>query len=179
MRKAILRWALYLTPFLAAAIGGALLLRGGGKYEALEDKQQRQAIETADSTQEEKQQVLDEVRVETDSILADTTTPDIPKTQAKKQIEKERNACDQVISACERAKRERDQRIETLERRTGGKLFIVGELGVESPLENLLKPGFEAELGLGWKVDPNTFVEATVTTDKELRVKARRQFRLF
>lgn len=159
---------------LAGAIAAVVWLRPSPP-DAVVDRQERQAIAVADSQRVERQAAVPVARRKTDKVVADTTTS---RPQIKEVIAEERTAVDSTLAAADRQIATRDRRIHTLETRAGGILFVYSELGVSTPLDRL-RPGFEGEAGLEVRLDRNTRIQLGATTDREVQLKVRRDFRVF
>lgn len=168
-----LRWPAVLL-IVAGLIAALVWLRPTGG-EAVVDRQERQAIASADSGRRVFDVALPRARKKTDRALADTSAT---RQEVKVAVVEERAVADSSIAAADRQVAARDRRITTLEKRNGGILFVYSEIGVTSPLDRL-KAGFEGEAGLELRLDRNTRIQLGATSDKEVQVKVRRDFRLF
>jgi hypothetical protein len=160
-------------PWLLLLVLAALFV--GGRDDPSE--REREVIRETDSVYVTATDTLTVVRRRTDSLYTGITDTVIHRDTVVRIVERERVACDAVVSACEARVKARDQRIRTLEGQAGGRLFLYGEAGGGVKAGSL--PVVGLELGGAFRLDRHTMVQLGATTDREIRVKVRRQIKLF
>lgn len=173
-----------LMGYIVGGVGGLVIAVGLITAEcrtpdSVVDHEQRVVIHQADSTHRAAVVQLQQVRHHTDRTLADPR-PAISKTEAHAIVHQERAAADTVFRADSAAIKARDTRIKTLERRTGGHLFLYGQAGLDLPPG--LKVGdtqLQAEVGLSLKLSNTLSVQAAATTGGGVRIYGRKSLRLF
>jgi DNA replication initiation complex subunit (GINS family) len=156
----------------------ALALWWGGlqmRRDTATDVKEREAIRVTDTLYRTATDTLRVVRTRTDSVLTVDTL--IHMDTVRVLVERERNACDAVVSACEAQKAALKARIKTLESRSAGWLFLYGEAG--GALQNASLPTLEGEAGAAVRVDASTYIQGAVTTHGDIRLTVRRQLKLF
>jgi hypothetical protein len=162
-------------PLLALVVVVVLYL-GGRDTTREDDQREREVIHTADTVYVQRADTLKATRTRTDTLLQ-FITDTVVRAQVDTIIQHERNACDAVISACEQRVKARDARIATLEKRSAGWLFLYGEAG--GGLRNGSIPVLEGEVGAAVLLDRSTSVQLGVDTDRDIKLKVRRQIKLF
>lgn len=146
----------------------AVLLVGGDDG----DERERAVIRETDSVYVTRRDTLRDIRRVTDSVIRVDTL--IHRDTVRVLVERERNACDAVISACEARVRAREA---LLEQRRPGWLHLYGEAG--GGLRDGTVPVLEGEVGASVRLDPSTSLQLGVDTDRDITLTVRRQIKLF
>jgi hypothetical protein len=160
---------------VAACLAAAYLLKPSP--DSVTDKVEKQAIRAADSLHVDLKLRLGSVRLATDSVLVADTTFRADTVTAI--VQRERSACDAVLSACEARVAARDTRIKTLEARQAGWLHLYADAGVLLPGGLPVGARFDAEGGIALRLDRQTQVQAGATSRGDVRISVRRQVKLF
>jgi hypothetical protein len=157
-------------PWLVVAVlvGVLVLARNGVTHD-----REREAIRVADTVYIRAVDTLTQVRRVTDSVIVTDTL--IRREVVTQIVERERLACDAVISACEQRAIARDALIRSLR---PPRLLLYGEAGVSVP-PSFLGARMDGEAGVALRVDRNTHLQAGATTTGDLRLSVRRTLKLF